>query len=88
MNAHVGDWLLAKSHSDDRHARRGKILAVGTDGAPPFTVRWVDDDREVIIFPGPDAEVVTTQRLEELDRIRARRISGVQSAIRTTRKPS
>lgn len=85
MKANVGDWLLVNSRNDSVHARHAKILDVGPDGAPPYTVRWADTDHEAIVFPGPDAEVVTTQRLEELDRIRGQQITAVQSAIRTGR---
>jgi hypothetical protein len=74
MKAQVGDWLLVNSHSTSRSARRGEILAVGADGAPPYTVRWDGDDRKVIMFPGPDAEIVSEARLHELDRIQAQRV--------------
>ena len=82
MKANIGDWLFVNSRNDSTHARRAKILDVGPDGAPPYTVRWVDTDHDAIVFPGPDAEVVTTARLEELDRVRAERISAVQAAVR------
>jgi len=81
MKANIGDWLFVNSRNDSTHARRAKILGVGRDGAPPYTVRWVDTDHDAIVFPGPDAEVVTTARLEELDRVRAERIIAVQTAI-------
>ena len=83
MRANIGDWLLVNSRNDSVHARRAKILDTGHDGGPPYTVRWADTDHEAIVFPGPDAEVVSTDRLDELDRIRDQRISAVQSAIRT-----
>jgi hypothetical protein len=85
MKAQVGDWLLINSHHDDRHARRGKILNIGPDGGPPYTVRWADDDHEAIMFPGPDADVVTSERLEEIDRIQAQRIASAESAIGSQR---
>jgi hypothetical protein len=85
MRADIGDWLVVNSRNDSVHARRAKILDVGRDGAPPYTVRWADTDHVTIVFPGPDAEVVTMQRLEELDRVRGQQISAVQSAIRTAR---
>ncbi len=86
MKAAIGDWLRVNSHSADRHARQAQILAVGADGGPPYTVQWVDDDRTVIVYPGPDAEVVTAQRLAELDRLQTERISSVQSTIRAERE--
>ena len=83
MKANIGDWLFVNSHSDSKHARRAKILDVGRDGEPPYTVRWVDTEHEAIVFPGPDAEIVTTERLAELDRIQAQRVTDVQSEIRS-----
>ncbi len=39
----------------DRHA---EILEVrGSDGRPPYLVRWSDDGHVGLIFPGPDAIV-------------------------------
>jgi hypothetical protein len=82
MKANIGDWLLVNSRSDSTHARRAKILDVGRDGEAPYTVRWVDTDHDAIVFPGPDAEIVTTARLEELDRVRAERITAFQTGAR------
>ncbi|WP_084008859.1 DUF1918 domain-containing protein [Planomonospora sphaerica] len=31
------------------------------DGTPPYVVRWVDDEHEGLVFPGPDARVVTKE---------------------------
>ena len=83
MKANVGDWLFVNSHSDSKHARRAKILDVGRDGEPPYTVRWVDTEHEAIVFPGPDAEIVTTERLEELDRIQAQPVTDRPGQIRS-----
>jgi hypothetical protein len=82
MKAAVGDWLLVKGRTTGQQARRGKIVAVGVDGAPPFTVRWVDDDHLAIVVPGPDASVVDAARLAELDRVQAERVASVQNSIR------
>lgn len=81
MKAAMGDWLLVRSHTTDRPPRRAEILTVGPGGAPPYRVRWTDTDHEVIVFPGPDAEVVTAARLAELDRLQTARIVAVQSSI-------
>jgi hypothetical protein len=78
MKAAVGDWLLVQSHRADVHARRAEIRSVGPDGAPPYTVRWADEDREAIVYPGPDAEIVSAQRLAELDRLQAEKIAGTK----------
>ena len=59
MRAQVGDWLIVRSHTEGRHDRRAEIVGTGSDGAPPYTVRWTDDDRQALVFPGPDAQVLT-----------------------------
>ena len=28
-----------------------------TDHTPPYTVRWLDNGHEALVFPGPDAHV-------------------------------
>jgi hypothetical protein len=81
MKAAVGDWVLVRSHATDRPARRAEILGTGSDGRPPYTVRWTDTGHEVIFFPGPDAEIVSAERLVELDRLQTKRIVAVQSSI-------
>jgi hypothetical protein len=58
LHAHVGDQLVILSKTLDRRVRDGEILAVrGPDGSPPFLVRWADDGRTTLVFPGPDAHV-------------------------------
>jgi hypothetical protein len=57
MKANVGDRLLVESRSSEQHRREGEIIQVqGTDGEPPFLVRWADG-RESLCYPGPDARV-------------------------------
>lgn len=88
MHAEVGDWLVVQSRSDDRHARRAEIIEVQSDqGAPPYTVRWLDDGREALIFPGPDAHVVTAAEQAELDAAQAERVARVQSSIAAEHHP-
>lgn len=68
MLAHPGDWLVVQSRLEGGHVRRGEIIATSTpSGDPPFTVRWVDDGHEAIMFPGPDAHVVTAAHQAEID---------------------
>jgi hypothetical protein len=81
MRAAVGDWLVVRSHATGRYSRRREILTVGADGAPPYTVRWTDSDRQVLVFPGSDAEVVTAVALAAQNRAQERRIASVQSSI-------
>lgn len=60
MKAHVGDELFVLSSHLDHPAAEGKIIEVhGTNGDPPFLVRWDDDGRESLVFPGPDSKVVS-----------------------------
>ncbi len=67
MFARVGDWLVVESRAEGRPARRGQIVEVGrADGAPPYRVRW-SADHLALVFPGPDARVVSSDRLASLD---------------------
>lgn len=58
MIAHVGDRIILEgTHLGD--ARRvGVVVSVARpDGSPPYQVRWLDDDRTTLIFPGAEAHV-------------------------------
>ncbi|WP_150306526.1 DUF1918 domain-containing protein [Planctomonas psychrotolerans] len=58
MHAAIGDHLIIKTHHDDALPREGEIREVrGSDGGPPYVVRWQGDTRETLVFPGPDAVV-------------------------------
>ncbi|MCA2218994.1 DUF1918 domain-containing protein [Jidongwangia harbinensis] len=58
MFAHIGDRLVVEGTHLGDVRRVGIITAVThTDGAPPYTVRWLDDGRTSLIFPGPAARV-------------------------------
>jgi uncharacterized protein DUF1918 len=82
--AQVGAWLEVTSSRTGRPSRRGEIAGVGgAGGALPFRVRWTGDDHEALVFPGPNAEVISARRSEQLDREQAQRIAAVQSAIET-----
>lgn len=81
MQAQSGDWLIVHSHTDGGHIRKAEILGTHAGGLPPYTVRWLDEDKESILFPGPDAQVVSAGEMEESDRAQSERISRVQSAI-------
>ncbi|GAA4445765.1 DUF1918 domain-containing protein [Actinokineospora soli] len=84
MHARTGDWLVVESAEDHREARRGRIEEVGhADGTPPYLVRWTDTDRSSLIFPGPDARVLTRAELTARDDAAQRRADRVQHAIRT-----
>lgn len=82
MHAQVGDWLVVQSGTEERHARRAEILAVdAADGSPPYRVRWLDTGHEGLVFPGPDAQVVSAAEQAEIDRGTTERVVRVQSAI-------
>ena len=58
MRAEVGNWLVVHSRHVDDGVRTGLIVEVPhADGSPPYTVRWLDDDRLSIVFPSSDATV-------------------------------
>lgn len=58
--AHTNDWLVIRSHTDFAASPRAEIIAVPSpDGQPPYIVRWEDSGHEGVVFPGPDAQVVT-----------------------------
>lgn len=82
MKAKVGDWLVIKGTRVDQHDQRGLITEVhAPDGAPPYVVRWLANDHEAIVFPGPDAVVVTAAEQADADRRARDRFGAVQSAI-------
>jgi hypothetical protein len=82
MHAQVGDWLVVNSHADGRPTRPGEIVAAAADGRPPYTVRWTDSDHEAVVFPGPDAVVLSAAERAERAKREAERIVRLQSAIR------
>jgi hypothetical protein len=58
MKAVPGDRLVVMATHLGEHVRDGEILEVhGSDGAPPYLVRWSDDGHESLVYPGPDAQV-------------------------------
>lgn len=81
MHAEVGDWLLVDGRTAGRPTRRAVILSVHAGGEPPYEVRWTDDDREAVVVPGPDAQVVSAARQTQLDRAQAERITRLQMEI-------
>ena len=89
MHAKPGDWLIVEITGTDHGVRRARILEVSSpDGAPPFKVRWLDTDREGLVFPGVDAYVLTQDELAALDARMADRVAAVQRHILTRRGTS
>ena len=85
MYAEPGDWLVVKSPGGSLKSRRGEILEVGDDGSSPYRVRWLDTGRERLVFPGPDAHVVTAAEQHEIDRVQQERSDRIQAEIRSVR---
>lgn len=82
MHAKAGDWLIVEIAGTESAARRARIMDVSApDGSPPFTVRWLDTDREALVFPGVDAHVMTQEDLDALDARMSERASAVQRHI-------
>lgn len=60
MKAKVGDLLVVKGTTVERHDQRAVITEVrSADGSPPYVVRWLANDHIATVYPGPDALVVT-----------------------------
>jgi hypothetical protein len=59
VHAEMGNGLVIRGRVPDAPVRAGQIREVtGPDGAPPYVVRWTDDGRTSVVFPGADAVVV------------------------------
>lgn len=58
MKAAVGDKIVIMSRHLDETVREGEIVEVhGTDGDPPYVVRWSDTGHIGMLFPGSDARI-------------------------------
>ena len=62
MIANVGDRIvLDPTPLGDTH-RVGVIMDVRQDdGAPPYVVRWLEDGRTTMIFPGDEAHAESAE---------------------------
>ncbi|MET9258586.1 DUF1918 domain-containing protein [Amycolatopsis sp. NPDC004079] len=86
MRAQPGDWLVVKGVRLDLPEQRGRIVATGKpDGSPPFTVRWLADDRVTTVFPGSDAIVLTEAEVSEQDRNERNRFDRLRALRRGRR---
>jgi hypothetical protein len=57
MHATVGDVIAVPGRHVGETGRLGRVLEVkGTDGSPPYRVRWADG-HEAICYPGPETRV-------------------------------
>jgi uncharacterized protein DUF1918 len=58
MIAQIGDRLVLEAAHLGEPRRTGVVVAVAhADGGPPYEVRWLDDGRTTLIFPGPEARI-------------------------------
>jgi len=58
MKAQVGDRLLLEGTHVGDPRRVGVIMEVrNPDGTPPYLVKWLDNEHEALVYPGPDARV-------------------------------
>ena len=81
MKANAGDWLIVRSRVEGTHLRKAEIIATHPGGDPPYTVRWLEDDHESLVFPGPDAQVMSAEAMAEWDRQTAERTSAAQASL-------
>ena len=55
MKAQVGDHIILAGTRVDDPVRDGEVLEVkGSDGDPPYTIRW-SDGHTGLVYPGPGA---------------------------------
>jgi hypothetical protein len=82
MQAKMGDWLGIKGPATEQSDHRGLITEVrSSEGSPPYVVRWLDTGRVAMVFPGPDAVVVTADEQKAADERSQSRVAAVQAAI-------
>jgi hypothetical protein len=68
MQAKLGDHLVVESPATGAPRRDGLIVGVHhPDGTPPYDVRWSDNDRVTLVFPGPDAHIHHPEQRTERD---------------------
>jgi len=66
MIAQIGDRIVLEGSHLGNDRRTGIITAVGhADGGPPYQVRWLDDGRTTLIFPGAEALITPATRARE-----------------------
>ena len=58
MHAKPGDRIIIKGHRMGEPDRDGEVLeARGTEGGPPYLVRWEDSGHNGLFYPGADARI-------------------------------
>jgi hypothetical protein len=85
MRAEAGDWLVVKGTVVDAPDQVGQIVEVRTrDGGPPYVVKWVRDGHQALVFPGPDAIVVSAAEMSRRQEHERERIAKLQKLIGET----
>lgn len=89
MYAKPGDWLIAEHHTIGGTARRGLIEEVhGEAGEPPYMVHWTDTGHRVLIYPGPDAYVLSSEDLRSEEEVESAHLSSMQHRAERAQDPS
>ena len=58
MHASAGDRIVIRGHRVGEPARDCKIIEVqGSNGEPPYLVRWEDSEHDTLFCPGLDATI-------------------------------
>ncbi|WP_327138399.1 DUF1918 domain-containing protein (plasmid) [Streptomyces sp. NBC_01340] len=58
MHGRVGDEIVVRATTAGVIARDGEIVGLHhPDGSPPYDVRWTENGRWTLYFPGPDAYI-------------------------------
>jgi hypothetical protein len=79
MEAVVGDRIVVAAAMLSGPVRDGEIIEVGNQGGPPYLVRWSDNGRETLFFPGPDAHISHHESLAELAAAETARTGAVSA---------
>ena len=67
-HAAAGDRLVVRAHHLGEPQRDAEILEVlGTDGAPPYLVRWSDDGHQTVVYPGSDVYIASGSAVADSD---------------------
>jgi hypothetical protein len=65
MKAKVGDRLVLKGVHLGQPRQVGVVIELRhPDGTPPYLVRWLGDDHESLVFPGPEARIEAHSTVE------------------------
>ncbi|MEO3873846.1 DUF1918 domain-containing protein [Nonomuraea sp. B12E4] len=58
MKAAIGDRLVIEGTHQGDPRRIGVIVALHhDDGTPPYVVRWLEEEHETLVYPGPGAHI-------------------------------